>query len=116
MRTTITMTKDEWVAEGTRRFGSDQHQWAFVCPGCGHTQSVADFAPFKDNGATPDSARKECIGRYAGGKSWANDRQSKPGPCDYASYGLFNISPITVTDGDKQFSSFAFGPSEKVQK
>ena len=102
----VRMTKAEWLARGTELFGADFDAWRFVCPGCGHVQSIADFRPFKDRGATPESARCECIGRYTGGRSWAYG--GGPGPCDYAGYGLFPISPVTVIDGEREVRSFHF--------
>ncbi len=80
-----------------------------VCPGCGHIQAVEDFRQYKDQGAGPNSATCECIGRYSDGKSWTNDNPRKNGgPCDYAGYGLLRISPVTVMDGEKVIRSFAF--------
>ncbi len=102
------ITKEEWNKRGIELFGTDRGKWRFVCPGCGHIQAVEDFRPHKEKGASPASAYCECIGRYIGGKSWMNDKSSKPGPCDYAGYGLFRISPVTVIDGDKKIDSFAF--------
>ena len=107
--TTIKMTFKEWVEKGEKLFGKDMLKWEFVCPGCGHVQKVEDFRQYKDKGAKPDNAYCECIGRYSGGKSWMNDKQSKPGPCDYAGYGLLNICPVLVVKDDgKEVSSFAF--------
>lgn len=109
------MTKEEWLAKGKRLFGEDMLKWRFVCPGCGHIQSVEDFRQYKDQGAHPNSATTVCIGRYIGGKSWFNDNPRKSGgPCDYASYGLLCICPVKVIDGDKEIWSFAF--DEKVSK
>ena len=103
----IRMTHDEWLARGTELFGDDPLKWRMVCPGCGHVQTPEDFHPFNDRGATPDSARQECIGRYTGGRSWAFD--GGEGPCDYAAYGLFCIAPVQVTTPDgKTHSCFAF--------
>jgi len=102
------MTKEESMAKGKQLFGENMMKWRFICPGCGHIQAVEDFKPYKDKGVTPDSARNECIGRYAGGKSWMNDKQSKLGPCDYAGYGLFNICPVKVVDDQGEHWCFAF--------
>lgn len=103
----IHMTHDEWLARGKELFGENSLQWRMVCPGCGHVQTPNEFRPFKDRGATPDSARQECIGRYTGGRSWAYD--GGEGPCDYAAYGLFGIAPVKVTTPDgKEHSCFAF--------
>ena len=105
----ITMTKEEWLAKGRELFGENFEEWKFICPGCGHVQTIADFRQYKDQGATPNSATCECIGRYAGGKSWTDKNPRKTGgPCDYAGYGLLRISPVHVVDGGKKTHSFAF--------
>jgi len=104
-----TITAEEWLAKGKELFGDNMLNWRFVCPGCGHVQTPQDFQPFQEQGATPDSARNECIGRYTGGKSWLRDNLQKyNGPCDYAGYGLFSISPVVVLDGAEKVHSFAF--------
>ncbi len=110
MNQRITMTKAEWMAKGKELFGEDYMEWRFVCPGCGHIQAIKDFKPYKEQGADPNSATCECIGRYSGGKSWMTGKPKKPnGPCDYAGYGLLRISPITVVEEDgKEIHSFAF--------
>lgn len=100
------LTKEEWLARGKHLFGEDITKWRFVCPGCGHIQSVEDFRQYKERGAQPDSARKECIGRYYGGRSWAFGKAGSP--CDYAGYGLMNICPVKVVDGKEEFWCFAF--------
>ncbi len=109
------MTYADWAAEGKKLFGDDIHKWKFKCPGCGHIQSVGDFEQYKDQGAKPDTATKECIGRYSGGKSWAFDNpKDTGGPCDYAAFGLLNISPIIVEMPDgKEVASFAFAEEAK---
>lgn len=102
----IRMTKDEWMELGTKLYGSDFMKWKFVCPCCGHVQTVEDFKQYKDKGATPDTARFNCIGRYDGHMD--SPMGTKPGPCNYTSGGLFRLAPIEITDGDKKYSSFAF--------
>jgi hypothetical protein len=114
MELTERITKKEWVAKGTQLFGENVQQWQFVCPGCGHVQKITDFKPFKNQGATPGSVYSECIGRYTGGKSWANSKDLKGGPCDYAAYGLLNICPVIVVDDDgKEIKAFAFNEAGK---
>lgn len=109
MEKQIVMTKEEWLAEGKKRFGEDMMKWKFECPGCGHIQAVEDFRQYKEKGADPNDAYQECIGRYADGKSWMYGHPAKTGgPCDYAGYGLLRISPITVIDNGKETLSFAF--------
>ena len=111
---TITMTLEEWMAEGTRRFGEAQLNWKFVCPACGHIQAVEDFRPYKSQGATAETARFNCIGRYSGAQQNAglNGTGKAKGPCDYTGGGLFDLLPVTVVlpDGSKA-RSFAFAES-----
>ena len=106
------MTKEEWIGKGKQLFGDNFEEWRFVCPGCGHIQSVGDFRIFKDRGATPESAREECIGRYTGGRSWMLGEGGSP--CDYAGYGLLRISPVEVVDGEEVFHCFAFDEKEAL--
>jgi hypothetical protein len=108
----IKLTVEEWQAEGIKRFGSDNHKWKFACPICGNVAAVEDFRPFKDRGATANSATCECIGRYTGVDGF---RQKGNGPCDYAGYGLFQASPVRVDSGGCITHCFAFAdpdPSE----
>jgi hypothetical protein len=101
-----TLTFDEWTAQGTKLFGDDQFRWEFVCPICGHVQKVEDFRPYKDRGAKPNSAYQECLGRYTGAVGFKPKGQ---GPCDYAGYGLFCVSPIRVVMPDgAEVHAFAF--------
>ena len=117
---TPVMTYEQWKAEGERRFGKNLFQWKFKCPVCGHVASPEDFRPYKDQGATPESACVECIGRYDGTNRAAfaaGDVEKKGfkkgGPCDYALYGLFRLPGVVVTgspyakDG-KPMMAFAF--------
>lgn len=107
------MRYEDWLAEGRRRFGQDFGAWKFVCPICKHVAAVDDFKPYKDKGATPDSATSECIGRYIPGsmKAFEESKRTK-GPCDYAGYGLFRLSPVHIlTEGQdpkKPTHCFAF--------
>ena len=105
-----TITKDEWEREGVELFGPHMLTWKFKCPGCGNIQSVEDFRKFKDQGATPNSAYQECIGRYTNGKSFTHMKSGEKGPCDYAAYGLFDICHTTVILEDgKKISVFEWG-------
>jgi hypothetical protein len=101
---------DAWTAEGERRFGPSKLDWVFVCPGCGHRQRPIDFRPYKDAGATAETSYKVCIGRYGGLKrDWLQGEGE--GPCNYTSFGLLNINPVTVAIEDGQMISiFDFAP------
>ncbi len=97
----------EWWAEGVRLFGPNHEEWKFVCPVCAHVAAVKDFKQYKEQGATPSSATCECIGRYTGAKDF---RPPGTGPCNYAGYGLFRLSPVRVKGQttDELIHSFAF--------
>ncbi len=101
------ITLEEWLAEGERRFGKDVLKWKFMCPACEHVQSAEHFRQYKAQGATPETARFNCIGRYAGAMRRAFGGQG-PGPCDYTSGGLFDIRPVTVMTPDGDVKTFAF--------
>lgn len=103
-------TLEEWLAEGQRRFGTDQFKWRFSCPACGHIQAVEDFMPYKAQGATPETARFNCIGRYAGANRNAglNGTGKAKGPCDYTAGGLFDLRPVSVETGQGIIRAFAF--------
>jgi hypothetical protein len=105
---TPVMTHAEWEAEGKKRFGEDFMKWKFVCPVCKNVAAVEDYKPFKDKGATPDSATCQCIGRFTGAKykAFGNPRGK---PCDYALFGLFRLPGVIVKFPDgKEKMSFAF--------
>jgi len=105
---------DEWMARAEGLFGADEFKWRFVCPCCGHVQKVEDFRPYKDRGATPASAYQECIGRYTGAKEM---KPSGEGPCNYAAYGLFHLSPFRVIDAKGiGIEVFGFDESATVSK
>ena len=103
------MTHDEWVAEGTKRFGPDMMTWRFVCPSCGHVQTAADY---KAAGAPINVVAFSCIGRWLtnGADDPKRDKKlakaafkKKGGPCNYAGGGLFKLNPVEV-DGQHCFA------------
>lgn len=101
------ITREEWHRKGTELFGEEMWTWEFVCPSCGNVQKPNDFMPYKDKGATPDSATKECIGRYS--NTERVDMCSGKSPCNYASYGLIQLCTTKVVDEDKnKIPVFAF--------
>jgi hypothetical protein len=111
---TIEMTYAAWMKEGTRLFGPVRIFWGFVCPSCGHVQTPEDFRQYKDNGATPNAAYLNCIGRYDG-KHGDVEMGTHPGPCNYTSGGFLNINPVTVImPGDSPLHVFAFADPSGV--
>lgn len=94
-----TMTQQEWMEEGKKRFGEDYMDWKFVCPMCGHVASIREF---KEAGAdSPNSAYQECIGRYTGKGS---PKEGDTSGCNWVAYGLFGIpngKGITVIADDE---------------
>jgi|SRR5215471_1133446 len=101
------MTYDQWWQEGERRFGSNVFAWRFVCPSCGNIATLSDFEAFKAQGASPNSATNQCIGRYMGATDAFDPSKHKP--CNYAGYGLFHLSPvIVVRENGTETESFAF--------
>ena len=106
----VTMTRDEWKAKGTKLFGPDMMKWRFVCPACGNITAVEDYRKYTSQGATPDSAYCNCIGRYDG---HMNVSMGAGKPCNYAGNGLFDLRPVRVMDGEKEIGSFAFDENSK---
>lgn len=108
--TTPVMAYEDWLKEGKRRFGENLEKWKFKCSICAHVATVEDYKPYKDKGATPNSAIQECIGRYQGATSFAMKGQ---GPCNYALYGLFRFPGVIVKDDSgKDTMAFAFADEE----
>lgn len=95
------LTEKEWHEEGRRRFGTDFMKWKFVCPCCGHSASVKDY---QDAGAPEGAIAFSCIGRYNGNMD--KPMGTKPGPCNYTTGGLFNMSPLTITFEDRTEGSY----------
>lgn len=96
------MTRDEWQAEGERRFGPDLITWRFVCPVCGHVATPRDW---QEAGAPQTAVAFSCVGRWSLRNRPALGG-SGPGPCDYAGGGLFRLNPVEV-EGAGKFFAFA---------
>ncbi len=112
-----TLSEKEWIALGESLFGKDMNNWKFKCPVCGNVATPEDFRKFKDQGADPNSATCECIGRYLpkeqrGGFCSDHANTKIKQPCDYAGYGLFRLSPVEVVREDGRIHCFAFAGDE----
>jgi hypothetical protein len=108
----VVMTKQEWLDRANELFGPDMMKWRFVCPACGNIAAIGDFYPYRDKGATPDSATHECIGRYDGHLHVVMGTEK---PCNYTGYGLLDFCPVRVMDGEEELRCFAFDESGEVQ-
>lgn len=82
----------DWLKELRSRFGEDDEEWKFVCPSCGHVQSVADF---KAIGVDGNKAYYECIGRYKN-----IDGKTDKKACKYTLCGLFVLDHDTVINNE----------------
>jgi hypothetical protein len=105
------MKIDEWREEATRRGGGNMLDCPFVCPACGHTATPRQF---KDLGAEPDRAAKECIGRVhneLGTEGITVHEWGKGQPCNWAAFGLFGTlsgGQQVEFPGGKVVSAFSF--------
>jgi hypothetical protein len=102
---TVIMSKEDWTALGTQLFGPDMMNWRFVCPACGNVAAVKDFYQYRDKGAQPNAATCDCIGRYDG---HIHVEMGAGKPCNYTGYGLIDLCPVRVMDGDEEVRCFAF--------
>jgi len=89
---------DEWEKEGERLFGKNHLTWKFVCPSCGHIQTMQDFKDITNDypDLNPETAFFSCIGRWSG--HFENSMCSGKSPCNYTNGGLFNLAPIEIID------------------
>lgn len=97
----VPVTREEWFAEGVRRFGLDPLQWRFRCPVCGGVQTPGEFKELKV-GLDPQMAYLNCKGRYLERCRRAfgvNPRGMVNSPCDYSSGGLLKVGRRVVYDG-----------------
>lgn len=102
-------TREEWFAEGVRRFGADPLVWRFKCPVCGNVQTPAEFKAVKV-GMAPWAAYSNCIGRYqeSARRAFGPKPKGTPErPCDYASGGLFKVGRRVVLKG-VEYNVFPF--------
>jgi hypothetical protein len=99
----MSMTLEEWIQEGERRFGPDRLNWKFVCPVCGHIASAGDW---KAAGAREAEVAFSCIGRHIPGSRSAFEDKGE-GPCNYAGGGLFRLNPVQIDENEDRLFAFA---------
>jgi hypothetical protein len=98
------LTRAEWIAEAEALFGKLPLAWRFVCPSCGHVARVADWHAAK---APEGAVAFSCVGRYTGATKTLGQ---KPGACNYAGGGLFQLNPGKVLHDGREHRVFAFAP------
>jgi len=98
------MSSEEWAAEGFALFGTNEMDWRWVCPACGHVASTADY---RAAGADILATGFVCIGVYLPRRR--NFNGEGPGPCSYMGGGVNNINPVTVVSEHHENTFFNFG-------
>lgn len=86
------ISRDEWLAEGKRRFGDTPVDWPFQCVRCGHVQTGRRLMDRYALTASVAMSRVyfSCEGRLNGGD---------PG-CDWSLGGLLQLHTLEVLDQD----------------
>jgi hypothetical protein len=104
----IKMTREEWEAEGKKRFGENFKNWKFKCPVCKYVASAEDYLAAN---APESHIGISCIGRSIPDEVYkafgSNKKGVKKGPCDYAGYGLFQLNPIEIIGENIRAFEFA---------
>jgi len=93
----------DWMAEGKALFGDEPLDWKFVCPNCGHVQSMRDFLELREAGIKIKSVQQayfSCIGRF---DTRIKDEEigtvfDDKSPCNYTLGGLFRFCKTIVID------------------
>lgn len=97
-------TLEKYYEECSKRFGTNLHNWKFVCPVCGHVQSVQEC---RGVGMPLEAIAFSCIGRWTGAGPY---QPGSSGPCNYAGGGLFRLNPVYLTD--TKTTAFELAPAE----
>lgn len=109
---------DEWLEEGIKLFGKDRRDWKFVCPSCGHVQSIRDFEELNKLGISDVKPETvvffSCIGRFDTRIAEKDvgtifDKEPKRSPCNYTNGGLFCLAIMAIIDeNNARHPSFDF--------
>lgn len=86
------MKAHDYMKELKSRFGDNPEDWKFVCPSCGHVQSIGDFLTI---GVDSNKAYCECISRYKD-----IDGKTDKKACKYTIAGLFLLDHDTIIGRD----------------
>ena len=95
------ITKEAWLSEGEKLFGSDVTKWKFICPICKTSQSTEDLINVGVEKKDIDGLIGfSCIGRFTHEKG-----------CDWTLGGLFQCHTLEITDGERIYKRFEFDTS-----
>lgn len=107
----MNITYEQWWSEAMTRYPDENI--VFVCPVCGHQQSIADYELVK---APIGTWGFSCIGRFINGSRRAFGGKGT-GPCDYTGGGLFALNPIhVILDDGNIHSVFNFADDPLLEK
>ena len=111
---------EDWMHQANKLFGWDANRWQFICPSCGHVQTLRDFL---DLGMHRRQAEQlvgySCIGSwqkhlgYSGCERVVEFMKPDQGlGCTYHGGKEPNISPITlvIEEGRSERPTFGFAP------
>lgn len=102
------LTRLDWIAAATDRYGSSSLGWRFRCPLCKVETAVSEWRAAE---APEGAVAFSCIGRYRPERPQSAFGASKLEPigCDYTGGGLFPLNPVPVVAEDgREFRMFDF--------
>lgn len=89
-----TISLDEFIEAGTRRYGECRLNWKFICPSCGIITLGSDWMM---DPASRFGAGFSCIGNWRTNPKRAFTHGTYGhGPCDYVGGGSLSFNPIKV--------------------
>ena len=105
----------DWLARGKELYGPDMLDWQFVCPACGHVQTLREF---HEAGIDPDYGVANCASRFGLGGNptckWTTGGLLRLGGCYVINR---NYIPVLVFDfaADAGKKVKSFNPGDIVQ-
>lgn len=92
---------EQWEQLGEEHYGEDRDQWEFVCPLCGHVQTVEGIMERKSDYLDLDDVRRwvfeNCEGRF--------NEEIK---CEWTLGWISEECGLIIKDGDDTKRMFAF--------